>query len=143
MMRALVHAPMSFFDTTPGGRIINRCSADVEGLDLRLSQQLLDLILLAALLSVNLFMISLNLPYFLVFFAPAVYVFYRVQHLFRRSSRELKRLFSISKSPIFAAFQEMMDGVVTIRAFGAEARLLHANAMHLDHNNQVRSAVVP
>jgi hypothetical protein len=60
---------------------------------------------------------SSNYLYFIIF----------RQRLFRRSSRELKRLYSISKSPVFASFAEMLDGCVTIRAHRAEARLVCAS----------------
>ena len=136
MMHALLRSPMSFFDTTPVGRIVNRCSSDVEGIDQRLAQEILDLCLLVALLSVNMFMICLNLPAFLIAFGPAMYLFYQIQRRYRCSSRELKRLYSISKSPIFAAFQEMLEGVTTIRAFNGEPRVIFQNMLHIDHNNE-------
>lgn len=81
--------------------------------------------------------IAIVSPYALVTFVPVMAVFYFVQRLFRTSSRELKRLDSISRSPLYAHFTETLDGLSTIRAFGATQRMLDANARKLDVNQAV------
>jgi hypothetical protein len=58
----------------------------------------------------------------------------RTQHKYRQSSRELKRLDSIAKSPLFADFSEMLEGCVTIRAFGAASRMHAVHFRRLDHH---------
>lgn len=53
-----------------------------------------------------------------------------------RSSRELKRLDSVTKSPIYAHFSETLGGVSTIRAYGSNLRFLQENERRLDLNQR-------
>jgi ATP-binding cassette subfamily C (CFTR/MRP) protein 10 len=64
-------------------------------------------------------------PFFLVAFLPLVAVFLALMNWFRHTSRELKRLEGISRSPIFASFSETLNGLSSIRAFGAVDRFMH------------------
>ena len=58
----------------------------------------------------------ISLPLFLVYWA--------LSSLYRRSSRELKRLENIAETPVYSSFASCMDGLTTIRAFrGAAERL--------------------
>lgn len=59
-------------------------------------------------------------PYFIIIAIPIVLVYYFLQHFFRFTSRELQRLDSISKSPIFSHFSQTLSGLTTIRAFNQE-----------------------
>jgi ABC-type multidrug transport system fused ATPase/permease subunit len=59
-----------------------------------------------------------------------VYVY--TQQYFISASRSLQRLVSVSRSPIYAHFQETLDGVSTIRAYGHSTRFLLNNIQHLD-----------
>lgn len=54
-----------------------------------------------------------------------------------QTSRELKRLDSISRSPIFAHFQETIGGATTIRAYGQARRFAHENRWRIDENLRV------
>lgn len=55
--------------------------------------------------------------YFVLLLIPIVTLFYYFQNYFRNSSRELKRLDSISRSPIYSHFSEALNGLSTIRAY--------------------------
>lgn len=126
----LVNAPIHFFDQTPGGRILNRLSSDLYMIDDSLPFILN--ILLANF--VGLLGIAIVLSYtqvlFLLLLLPLWYIYSKLQLYYRSTSRELRRLDSVSRSPIYASFTETLDGSSTIRAFKSEDFFL---ARFIDH----------
>lgn len=50
------------------------------------------------------------------------------------TSRELKRLDAVSRSPIFAWFSESLAGLSTIRAFNQQSIFISANQHRIDRN---------
>ena len=76
--------------------------------------------------------ISCVTPLFIMAFIPLVILYTLAQKYYIPTSRELSRLDSISRSPIYALFSETLDGLTTIRAFGAERRLIAKNCQLLD-----------
>ena len=59
-----------------------------------------------------------------------------VQSYYVRSSREIKRLDGISRSPIFSHFDETLTGVTTIKAFSRETDFIKENEYRLDTNQR-------
>ena len=75
--------------------------------------------------------------YFAAVLVPIVVFFVVASRYFRKSIRELKRLESISRSPIFSSFAEALDGLSTVRAFRAAPRLLRAHEARVDFHNGI------
>ncbi|KAJ1970871.1 hypothetical protein H4R35_005604, partial [Dimargaris xerosporica] len=134
MLARVVRSPMSFFDTTPLGRIVNRFSKDQYTIDEVLprsfSSYIGTLFNLVAVMAV----IITSTPLFLLFFVPLTGVYILVQRYYLTTSRELKRLDSTSRSPIYAHFQETLGGVTTIRAFQQTNRFITENERRLEQN---------
>lgn len=78
--------------------------------------------------------ISYTVPIFLSVIIPLAAVYYWVQRYYLRTSRELKRLDSVSRSPIYAHFQESLGGITTIRAYRQQARFAQENEWRVDAN---------
>lgn len=78
--------------------------------------------------------ISVPTPLFLVLIIPLGAVYFGFQKYYLRTSRELKRLDSVSKSPIFAHFQETLGGISTIRAYRQQDRFSKENEYRMDAN---------
>ena len=78
------------------------------------------------------FVISSVTPYFTLCLVPMIIFYLRQQMYFTRTYRELKRLDSVSRSPLYALLSETLDGVSTIRAYNAEPTLLHRMISLLD-----------
>ncbi|XP_037494972.1 ABC transporter C family member 13 isoform X2 [Jatropha curcas] len=120
LLSKLIDAPVWFFDQTPAGRILNRMSSDLYTIDDSLPFILN--ILLANF--VGLLGIAIVLSYvqvvFLLLLLPFWFIYSRLQFFYRSTSRELRRLDSVSRSPIYATFTETLDGSSTIRAFNSE-----------------------
>ncbi|XP_022998363.1 ABC transporter C family member 13 isoform X3 [Cucurbita maxima] len=120
LLNKLIHAPIQFFYQTPGGRILNRLSSDLYTIDNSLPFILN--ILLANF--VGLLGIAIVLSYVQVFFLllllPFGYIYSKLQFFYRSTARELRRLDSVSCSPIYSSFTEILDGSATIRAFKCE-----------------------
>uniref|UniRef100_A0A9I9E0F0 ABC-type xenobiotic transporter n=1 Tax=Cucumis melo TaxID=3656 RepID=A0A9I9E0F0_CUCME len=120
LLNKLIHARIQFFYQTPGGRILNRLSSDLYTIDDSLPFILN--ILLANF--VGLLGIAVVLSYVQVFFLllllPFWYVYSKLQFFYRATARELRRLDSVSRSPIYSSFTETLDGSATIRAFKCE-----------------------
>src|SRR5829696_8013964 len=79
---------------------------------------------------------SVLLPLFLTTVVPLMALYYLVLTLYRATAREVKRLDAVSRSPLYAHATETLDGLVSVRAYHAEAQFQLQNARHLDHNNR-------
>ncbi|KAI8825367.1 P-loop containing nucleoside triphosphate hydrolase protein [Chytriomyces cf. hyalinus JEL632] len=122
---SLLHVPMVFFETNPTGRIISRFSKDFSDTDRqlpRLFQSVLETIL--GVLGTFVLIIYAS-PWMVIVIAAIIPVYLYFLKLYRASMRELKRIESIARSPLYAQIGETFAGLSTIRAFGvADAFIL-------------------
>ena len=124
LLTRVLHAPSSFFDTVPLGRVINRFTTDIDLIDRAMANQITALFQpLFNLISIVL-VVTAALPLILVLYIPVLVYYADASQTYRATMREVKRMNSISKSPIFQAFGETLEGLVSIRAYGSEERFL-------------------
>ncbi|XP_048429577.1 LOW QUALITY PROTEIN: ABC transporter C family member 5-like [Pyrus x bretschneideri] len=132
MLRSVFRAPMSFFDSTPAGRILNRVSIDQSVVDLdipfRLGGFASTTIQLIGIVGV---MTTVTWQVLLLVIPMAIACLW-MQKYYMSSSRELVRIVSIQKSPIIHLFGESIAGAATIRGFGQEKRFMKRNLYLLD-----------
>lgn len=113
---------MTFFDTTPLGRILNRFSSDIYSIDDSLPFVLNIFLSNVFGLLGMLVMMTYGLPWVLLPLVPLGVLYYQTQRFYRHSSRELKRLCSLTLSPVYSHFSETLSGLATVRASGHTAR---------------------
>lgn len=119
-----LRAPMSFFDTTPLGRITNRFSRDVDVMDNNLTDAIrMYLLTLAMIISVFALIIAF-FHWFAVALVPLVIIFLLASSYYRSSAREVKRFESVLRSVVFAKFAEGLNGVASIRAYGLKDKFV-------------------
>ncbi|KAF6805035.1 hypothetical protein CMUS01_14711 [Colletotrichum musicola] len=136
LLSTVVGAPLSYFSTTDTGVILNRFSQDIQLVDKQLPQAMLSLLVQISKLLVQVVllfsaqkMMSLSMPL-------CVIVVYIVQKMYLRTSRQLRLLDLESQSAVYSSFLESVEGVSTIRAFGWERDIEHANIRSLDKSQQ-------
>ena len=134
MAYAIFRSPMSFFETTPSGRILNRFSSDIYKVDEVLARTFNMLFVNSAKAFYTLILISASTPAFIALIIPLGGVYLYIQRYYLRTSRELKRLDSVSRSPIYAHFQESLGGLSTIRAYRQQDRFALENEWRVDAN---------
>ncbi|ESO07545.1 hypothetical protein HELRODRAFT_110482 [Helobdella robusta] len=117
VMDKLMRAPMSFFDVTPVGRLISSFSSGLDGIDVRLPMQLEEVIQNACSVMMCIASVVITFPSFLAVVAFLVIVFYFVQKMSRLVTRQLKRLESSTKSPLYMHVLSTIHGLETIQAF--------------------------
>jgi ABC-type multidrug transport system fused ATPase/permease subunit len=122
LLGTVLKSTVRFFDTTPLGRIINRFSKDIETIDGSLNSSLMTVIVYVANLFVAVAVVATIVPWFLVPAAIISYLYYQYTLLYLRAGRSVRRLEATLRSPIYSGFSEVLDGVVSVRAFGAEER---------------------
>ncbi|KAI8838411.1 P-loop containing nucleoside triphosphate hydrolase protein [Chytriomyces cf. hyalinus JEL632] len=136
LIQRIVYAPMRFFDTTPIGRILNRATKDISVIDndvMRTCEELMGgvidaLAVLAVVVAVT--------PAFIFGLIPMLFIYFSVSSRFLTCQREIKRLDSTTRSPIYSMFSETLVGVSTIRAYGAEERFMKENLNRVDTNHR-------
>eukprot|EP00977_Amphora_coffeiformis_P000393 scaffold108_cov162-Amphora_coffeaeformis.AAC.4 len=136
----VLRAPVAFFDVTPTGRILNRFAADMDKIDLELTQSLSQGIstVFSVLGAVGAIVVATN-GTFLGPLLPLGYIYYVIQKWFRKTSTELQRVNSIANSPIFADFSQTLSGTSTIRAYGGEERIEMTN--YLKHGVRMLATI--
>ncbi|KAK9461507.1 P-loop containing nucleoside triphosphate hydrolase protein [Lipomyces oligophaga] len=134
MAESVIRSPMSFFDTTPIGRIINRFTTDVYRIDEVLTRVFSMFFNNTIRVAFTLIVISSTTPAFIILILPLTLLYLYYQRFYLYTSRELKRLDSVSRSPIYAHFQESLSGLSTIRAFRQIGRFTNVNETHCDYN---------
>ncbi|XP_039991336.1 ATP-binding cassette sub-family C member 3 isoform X2 [Xiphias gladius] len=131
-----LHTPQSFFDTTPIGRIINRFSKDIYVIDESLPATVLMFLgTLFVSLSTMIVIVS-STPIFAVVIAPLAFIYVFVQRFYVATSRQLKRLESVSRSPIYSHFSETITGSSVIRAYGRHSAFVLMSDMKVDENQK-------
>ncbi|KAK2918532.1 ATP-binding cassette sub-family C member 10 [Channa argus] len=136
LLDQVLKATVTFFDTTPLGRILNRFSSDLYSVDDSLPFILNILLANVFGLVGMLVVISYGMPWVLVPLLPLAWLYYRTQHFYRHTSRELKRLCSLTLSPVYSHFSETLTGLGTIRASGSSARFEEESAKRLEQNQR-------
>ncbi|KAG9266673.1 multidrug resistance-associated protein 7 isoform X1 [Astyanax mexicanus] len=136
LLSNVLKATVTFFDTTPLGRILNRFSSDVYTIDDSLPFVLNILLANVFGLLGMLVVMSYGLPWVLLPLVPLGLLYYQTQRFYRHSSRELKRLCSLTLSPVYSHFSETLSGLATVRASGHVARFEEENERRLDENQR-------
>lgn len=117
LMTSLMHSPMSFLETTPIGRVLNRFSSDLEAMDSRMQGALMLLLINVSKMLTTFFVIVLIIPHFTLAIFPIVLVVYVVHNYVMSGERQVRRLESTTRSAILSHFTESLSGLSSIRAF--------------------------
>ncbi|TFK72957.1 ABC transporter [Pluteus cervinus] len=132
----VMHAPMSFFETTPLGRIMNRFSKDIDTIDNMLGDSLRMLAATASAILGAIILISIVLPWFLIGVCFVLIIYIYAAMFYRASARELKRLDAVLRSSLYAHFSESLSGLATIRAYQETERFRIENEERIDIENR-------
>ncbi|XP_060771637.1 ATP-binding cassette sub-family C member 2-like [Neoarius graeffei] len=134
LLSSILRAPMVFFDTTPSGRVVNRFAKDILTVDEMIPMSFRSWILCLFGVLGTLFVICLATPLFTAVIVPLTLVYYFVQRFYVATSRQLRRLDSVSRSPIYSHFGETVAGLSVIRAYRHQERFLEHNKVTIDNN---------
>ncbi|CAN7994936.1 unnamed protein product, partial [Ixodes hexagonus] len=147
LLANILRSPMAFFDTTPLGRVVNRfskasCKAmcsrqkcgDVDTMDIAIPMTVRAWLMCVLQVISTLLIISISTPIFMAVALPIGVLYYFIQLFYIATSRQLKRLESVTRSPIYTHFSETLSGVSTIRAYGAQERFVLESNHRVDYN---------
>ncbi|CAJ1389613.1 unnamed protein product [Effrenium voratum] len=126
-----------FFDVVPTGRILNRFSKDLEVMDTQLPEVMNEFFTCVAFVISSIVMCTLVSVYALLGLVPLCLVFAYIRRYYTASFRELQRMESISRTPLYVLFQEVLTGLVHIRAYGLQSRIREDFLAKLDANNRM------
>ena len=126
MVAAILQAPVFFFDSNPVGRIMNRFSKDIGAMDEVLPKTFLRAIQRTLLIFTSVLLSTVINPWLLFAVVPIAVLAGLVSRYYLKTSRELKRLESINRSPVYSHFSETLDGLETIRTRNREGNFMDA-----------------
>uniref|UniRef100_A0A8C3PSV2 ATP binding cassette subfamily C member 2 n=1 Tax=Calidris pygmaea TaxID=425635 RepID=A0A8C3PSV2_9CHAR len=136
LLSNILRVPMSFFDTTPTGRIVNRFAKDIFTIDETIPMSFRSWLSCFMAIISTLLMICLATPFFALVIIPLSIFYYFVLRFYVSTSRQLRRLDSVTRSPIYSHFGETVSGLSVIRAYGHQERFLQQNENTMDINQK-------
>ncbi|KAG1668011.1 Multidrug resistance-associated protein 1 [Nymphon striatum] len=134
MLTSLMKSPVSFFDTTPVGRILNRFTKDMEILDNELLWDFTDVIKIAMKAFFAALVISVNFPKFLIIIILINVLYFYLQKIFIASSRQLVRLQLTTHSRLQEHYSESLNGKASIRAYKLQNEMIKETYAKIDLN---------
>ncbi|KAG8938533.1 hypothetical protein FRC03_007131, partial [Tulasnella sp. 419] len=135
-VRSVLYAPVSFFDTTPLGRIMNRFSKDIDTVDNILADSFRFAATTFGRIISTFVLIAVVFPWILLPIAVISILYIWASNFYRASARELKRLDALLRSSLYSHYAESIGGLATIRAYGDSARFLKENYTRMDTENR-------
>uniref|UniRef100_A0A4W3JBU9 ATP-binding cassette, sub-family C (CFTR/MRP), member 3 n=1 Tax=Callorhinchus milii TaxID=7868 RepID=A0A4W3JBU9_CALMI len=136
LLQCLLRCPLQFFEANPSGRILNRFGKDLDGIDVTIPEGV-GLWMQTFWYTLSVFIIcSILTPIFLLITLPILLVFWWVQRFYVATSRQLKRLESVSRSPVYSHFSETISGSSVVRAYGRGASFIHMSDVKVDTNQK-------
>ncbi|KAF9916173.1 hypothetical protein BX616_004444 [Lobosporangium transversale] len=140
LISTVIRLPMNFFDTTPLGRVLNRFSGDLYSIDENLPWKFVDLLYLSTTVAATFMVIGFTTPAFIIMIPIIAAFFILISRRFLWATRSLKRIWSVSFSPIYQHFDESLNGVSTIRAMAIQKQFIEESDQLTDHNANAFSA---
>ncbi|XP_078077780.1 ATP-binding cassette sub-family C member 4 isoform X2 [Mustelus asterias] len=136
MFTSIIRAPVLFFDRNPIGRILNRFSKDIGHLDDLLPYTCMDFLqTFLQILGVIAVAVSV-IPWILIPITPLVIVFFLLRRYFLETSRDIKRMESTTRSPVFSHLSSSLQGIWTIRATKTEPQFQAKFDEHQDLHSE-------
>ncbi|PWN42694.1 putative YCF1 [Ceraceosorus guamensis] len=136
LFHAVLRAPLQWFESTPTGRVLNLFSRDTNTIDEVLPRVISGAFRTLMVAFGVICVVVYSVPLFVLAVVPLGWFYVQVMKYYLATSRELKRLDAVSKSPIFTWFQESLGGLSTIRAFGQETRFIATSEARVDRNQE-------
>ena len=121
MLQKILAAPMSFFDSSPTGRVLNRFLQDLQNIDSFVPNAISDQIMRTLNIVTQLSLIYIEAPWVLCTLPVLAVPYSMIYRRMRIPNRDSRRLESAARSPVYAHFNDTLHGRETVRAFGAEA----------------------
>ena len=135
VLRVVLSAPVTtFFDTHAVGEILNRFSKDLEIIDSSVPEFLLQVLINWSQVLSIIGLCMWASPWFTVLLAPISFLFLHMYSHFSAVARDLKRLESAARSPLFSSLSETLSGLDTIRAYGHTSRFLGCHQLRMERN---------
>ncbi|XP_038618605.1 multidrug resistance-associated protein 1 isoform X2 [Tachyglossus aculeatus] len=136
LLHSVLRSPMSFFERTPSGNLVNRFAKELDTVDSMIPQIIK--MFMSSLFNVigACIIILLATPIAAVIIPPLGLIYFFVQRFYVTSSRQLKRLESVSRSPVYSHFNETLLGVSVIRAFEEQKRFIQQSDLKVDENQK-------
>eukprot|EP00070_Physeter_catodon_P046580 XP_028353474.1 multidrug resistance-associated protein 4 isoform X3 [Physeter catodon] len=136
MFESILRAPVLFFDRNPVGRILNRFSKDIGHMDDLLPLTFLDFIQ-TFLQVIGVVGVAVSvIPWIALPLVPLGIIFFVLRRYFLQTSRDVKRLESTTRSPVFSHLSSSLQGLWTIRAYKAEERFQELFDAHQDLHSE-------
>ena len=117
MLSAVLKAPVLFFDTNPVGRVLNRFSRDIGITDELLSDVFLDALQIFLFCIGAIVLPSILNPWIILPATPLMILFILIGRYYLTTSRDLRRLEGVNRSPVLSHFSNTLIGLLTIRAY--------------------------
>ena len=136
LLESVTRAKFRFFDSTPLGQLMNRFSKDIEAVDQEIAGVAIGVIHCMASIITIVILISIITPGFLIAGIFITGIYFAIGKFYIRSSRDLKRLESVQRSPLYQQFGETLSGITTIRAYGHEGRFSRDNQTRINTHSR-------
>jgi ABC-type multidrug transport system fused ATPase/permease subunit len=136
MITRIMHAPSSWYDTTPLGRILNRLTKDIDTLDNTLGDAMRMAITTGASIIGAIVLIAIVEPYFLIAVCGIFTIYFQLAWWYQKSALAFKRIDGVLRSPLYAHFSESLAGVAVIRSFDASKRFIEDNCRYMSIENR-------
>jgi ABC-type multidrug transport system fused ATPase/permease subunit len=128
---------MSFFLANPTGRILNRFAKDQNQIDETLPLTLYIFLESFIYCLAAIVLVCISIPWLILIMPILVGLFFYLRETYLKSTREIKRIEAITRSPLYSDFSATLDGLVTLKAFQLRERISYLFQYQLDQNGQV------
>jgi len=134
MFQKVVRLPCRFFDTNPSGRVLNRFSKDIGFADDLMPQTFFDMCAILLRVIAVIILVCIINPVLFIAVIPLLVGFYFVQQRYIKTSREVKRLEAVSRSPVYSQISETLQGMASIRSYTTQDQFRHQFFDRIDRN---------
>jgi ABC-type multidrug transport system fused ATPase/permease subunit len=137
MFKAVLQAPMLFFNNTPVGQVLNCFSKDQDCADESLPDVIHMTMIYLMILLTTVIIVCISLPYYTIVIAVLAISFIIMYLLYAPAAAKLKEESGVTNASIFAHLNESLSGVMVLRAFSQERRFTALNADKIDSAHRV------